>query len=47
MIHEAKYPSYVAIKLNFVLLTLLSPTLTIIKRKKSEHQERALMFMSY
>lgn len=47
MMHEAKYVSYVAIKLIFVLLCLLSLTLTIIKRKKSEHQERALMFMSY
>jgi len=45
MIHEVIYLCYVDIKLSF--WTLLSPTLKIIKRnKKSEHQERALMFMS-
>lgn len=47
---EAKYLSYVAIKFNFVLLTLLSPTLTVIKRKKirtSGENINVLVILSY
>lgn len=40
MIHEVKHPNYVVVKLNIALTNLLSPTHTIIKRKRCQNIRR-------